>query len=198
MTSDATCVPPVTADRSPPASRITGADSPVIAASFTDATPSMTSPSLGMISPALTSTTSFCRSDVAGMTSTPPSAFSRFAVVSVLACCSVLAACALPRPSATASAKLANSTVNHSQILICSAKPRWPVPVNRSRRNRIVVKVETISTTNITGLRQRMRGSSFRKAWPMAGQMMDGSSREVEVRAVMCGAFQEEERVFFF
>ena len=33
-------------------------------------------------------------------------------------------ACALPRPSATASAKLANSTVNHSQRMIWKVKPR--------------------------------------------------------------------------
>ena len=54
--SDSTLVPPVTADRSPPDSRITGADSPVIADSSTDATPSTTSPSPGMISPASTTT----------------------------------------------------------------------------------------------------------------------------------------------
>ncbi len=53
--SDRTCVPPVTAERSPPDSRMTGADSPVIAASLTEATPSMTSPSDGMMSPASTS-----------------------------------------------------------------------------------------------------------------------------------------------
>jgi hypothetical protein len=45
-------VPPVTAERSPPDSRMTGADSPVIADSLTDAMPSMISPSAGMISPA--------------------------------------------------------------------------------------------------------------------------------------------------
>ncbi len=56
--SDMTCVPPVTAERSPPDSRITGADSPVTAASLTEATPSMTSPSDGMMSPASTTTTS--------------------------------------------------------------------------------------------------------------------------------------------
>ena len=56
--SDSTCVPPVTAERSPPDSRMTGADSPVIAASLTEAMPSMTSPSEGMMSPASTSTTS--------------------------------------------------------------------------------------------------------------------------------------------
>jgi hypothetical protein len=49
-------VPPVTAERSPPDSRMTGADSPVIADSSTEAMPSMTSPSPGMISPASTTT----------------------------------------------------------------------------------------------------------------------------------------------
>ena len=51
MRSDSTVVPPVTAERSPPASRMTGADSPVIADSLTEAKPSMISPSLGMMSP---------------------------------------------------------------------------------------------------------------------------------------------------
>ena len=60
--SERTVVPPVTADRSPPASRITGADSPVIAASFTEAMPSITSPSPGIMSPASTSTMSPGRS----------------------------------------------------------------------------------------------------------------------------------------
>ena len=56
--SDSTCVPPVTAERSPPDSRMTGADLPVIAASLTEAMPSITSPSDGMKSPASTRTTS--------------------------------------------------------------------------------------------------------------------------------------------
>ena len=52
MRSDTTRVPPVTAERSPPDSRMTGADSPVMADSSTVAMPSMTSPSPGMTSPA--------------------------------------------------------------------------------------------------------------------------------------------------
>ena len=56
--SDNTVVPPVTALLSPPASRITGADSPVIALSSTDAAPSITSPSPGICSPAFTITIS--------------------------------------------------------------------------------------------------------------------------------------------
>ena len=49
MRSDNTIVPPVTAERSPPASRMTGADSPVMADSLTEAIPSITVPSPGMI-----------------------------------------------------------------------------------------------------------------------------------------------------
>jgi len=52
--SDSTRVPPVTALRSPPPSRTTGALSPVIALSSTEATPSRISPSAGISSPALT------------------------------------------------------------------------------------------------------------------------------------------------
>ena len=63
MRSDRTRVPPVTPERSPPASRMTGADSPVMADSSTEATPSMISPSPGMTWPASTTTTSpACRS----------------------------------------------------------------------------------------------------------------------------------------
>ena len=56
--SDRTRVPPVTALRSPPDSRTTGALSPGHGRlSSTDATPSTTSPSAGMTSPAWTLTT---------------------------------------------------------------------------------------------------------------------------------------------
>ncbi len=123
--SEITSVPPVTAERSPPDSRITGADSPVMAASFTDATPSITSPSDGIRSPASTSTTSPALSCTAGVSSQRPrwlASGSFFAKMSVLVA-RRLAACALPRPSATASAKFANSTVNQSHRMICSEKP---------------------------------------------------------------------------
>ena len=114
ISSERTRVPPVTADRSPPASRMTGADSPVIADSSTDAMPLMISPSEGIISPAVTITTSSMVSNDDATSSVVPSGSCRFAIVSARVLRSV-AACALPRPSAIASAKLANSTVNHSQ-----------------------------------------------------------------------------------
>ncbi len=84
--------------------------------------PSITSPSLGISSPAATRTMSFWRSSGARTVSVPV-AVTRFAMVSVRARRSE-AACALPRPSATASAKLANSTVIQSQRMIWKVKLR--------------------------------------------------------------------------
>src|SRR4030088_1808789 len=174
--SDSSCVPPVTAERSPPDSRITGADSPVIAASLTDATPSITSPSDGMLSPASTRTISPTLRLVPG---TSRKALSE--PVTSLAWLSVRvffsdSACALPRPSATASAKLANSTVNHSHRMIWKVKPRLSPPVTRSRRKITVVSAATISTTNITGFLIISRGSSLTKDDASAGMTIFGSS----------------------
>src|ERR1700723_179506 len=122
ISSESTRVPPVTADRSPPHSRITGADSPVIADSSTEATPSITSPSPGTNSPAVTITKSPARSCEPGTDSMLPSCFSRRAIVSARDLRNA-SACALPRPSAIASAKFANSTVNHSHKVIWSENP---------------------------------------------------------------------------
>src|SRR6185369_4132020 len=83
---------------------------------------------------------------------------------------------ALPRPSATASAKLANSTVNHSHRMIWNVNPRFAPPVTRSRRKMTVVSAATTSTTNITGLLIIRRGSSLTKADLIAGTRILGSS----------------------
>ena len=74
------------------------------------------------------------------------------------------------RDSATASAKLANSTVAHSQSVTS--------PTNRSGRakNSIVVITLPISTTNITGILTISRGSSFTKARSSAWRKVAGSS----------------------
>ena len=116
--SDNTLVPPVTALRSPPDSRITGALSPVMTDSSTVAMPSITSPSPGITSPTSQITTSPARSLEAGTISNSPPATNRFPMASVLVFRSV-SAWALPRASAMASAKLANTTVNHSHRLTC-------------------------------------------------------------------------------
>ncbi len=164
MRSDTTRVPPVTAERSPPDSRITAADSPVIALSSTVAMPAMTSPSPGITSPASQTTRSPARKSAAATVSNAVSAIAatRFARVSVLVR-RRLAAWALPRPSAIASAKLAKRTVNHSHALICTIAPKWSPP----RAVRPLAASATSAVTNITGLRTSSRGSSLRTA-PMA------------------------------
>src|SRR3990167_4910791 len=177
ISSEMTRVPAVTALRSPPASRITGALSPVIAASLTDATPATTSPSDGMRSPVSTSTMSPTLSALAGIFShdEPPS-FSRLADNSALAARSD-AACALPRPSASASAKVPNSTVSHSQTTSCSLKPvaRPSCPTTSN----IVSSVATTAVVNITGLRISARGLSLRKASPIAGTISSAVNRDL-------------------
>jgi len=149
---------------------MTGADSPVMADSSTEATPSTISPSEGMKSPASTRTTSPLRRRSAGTTSIlswgawlEPDALStmRLATVSVRAFRSV-SACALPRPSAIASAKFANSTVSQSQHVIWNSKRSPGRPAMASRPSRTVVSTLPTSTTNITGFFAIVRGCSFR------------------------------------
>ncbi len=152
--SDSTFVPPVTAHRSPPDSRITGADSPVIADSSTEATPSTTSPSPGMTSPASQTTRSPILSSVPATCSSPV-LVRRRATVSVLALRRV-SAWALPRPSATASARLAKIVVSQSQAVI--AQPNQSSGFFTAST---VVTTEPTSTTNITGDLTITRGSSF-------------------------------------
>ena len=70
--------------------------------------------------------------------------------------CAGVAACALPRPSATASARLANSTVSHSQPAMSQ-----PNSVGSATAS-TVEKTEPTQTTKITGWRSSARGSSLR------------------------------------
>ena len=178
MRSESTRVPPVTAERSPPDSRMTGADSPVMADSSTVAMPSTISPSPGMRSPgSTTQQVAAGRAGSSGVSMTEPSSASTLARVSERVLRSV-SACALPRPSATASAKLANRTVNHSHPATSPAK-RWSTPSSpRSRRNRSVVSTLPISTMNMTGLRTMVRGWSLRKLSPTARFTMAGWKSE--------------------
>ena len=160
--SESTRVPPVTALRSPPASRITGADSPVTADSSTEAMPSITVPSPGITSPASTTTTSPRWSSVAG--TVEPS--SSRATVSVRIARSA-SAWALPRPSASASARLPKITVSQSQSATTpvnqagSSPPPSGSPPNAWIRKPTVVNAAPTSTTNITGLWTIFRGSSL-------------------------------------
>ena len=160
--SEVTRVPPVTAERSPPDSRITGADSPVIADSSTVAMPSITLPSPGIKSPATTTTMSPRVSAEAAFIEP-----SRIVATVSLRMLRNVSACARPRPSANASAMLAKITVSHSQKAIVNVYQAgsWPppsgLPPNAWISHVTVVITEPISTTNMTGLRTCTRGSSF-------------------------------------
>src|SRR5271154_879022 len=83
----------------------------------------------------------------------------------------------LPRPSATASAKLANNTVNHSHAAIWPEKAAGAPGVRRSRTKRIVTSAETTSVTKMTGFLARARGSSLRTASSAAVAMIRPSNR---------------------
>src|SRR6202041_3911997 len=110
-----------------------------------------------------TITTSPERNFELGMVSVLPFGSKRFASVSLRALRSV-SACALPRPSAMASAKFANSTVNHSHKVICRLNLKSVPPLNSSP----VVITLPISTTNMTGLPIIFCGFSFTSASTIA------------------------------
>jgi len=187
--SDSTRVPPVTALRSPPDSRITGADSPVMADSSTDAMPSITVPSPGITSPATTTT----RSPLASCDAARSVPSASRAVVSARIARSE-AACARPRPSASASARLAKTTVSQSQIATVnvnqagSSPPPSGAPPNSWMTHAIVVMSAPTSTTNMTGLRTCTRGSSLLSEAPIADHRIPGSNRDFERRRVPVGA----------
>ena len=88
-----------------------------------------------------------------------------------------VAACALPRPSAIASAKLAKSTVNHNHSATSPANTfSFVVDDPRSRKKRIVVRTDPTSTTNITGFRIIVRGLSLTKLSLIACRVIAGSN----------------------
>ena len=145
--SDSTRVPPVTAEKSPPDSRMTGADSPVMALSSTEATPAVTSPSAGITSPASTSTVMPLRRSVAGVGSQEVPYFGVCIFFAITVCLRARseAAWALLRPSASASAKFANSTVNHSHTATATMKPNGasPWPFSAWMASRVVMMLPT-------------------------------------------------------
>ncbi len=187
--SESTFVPPVTDERSPPDSRITGADSPVMADSSTLATPSTTSPSPGIVWPASTITTSPRVRDAAG-TSVICNDSSGAPVTQPVALRAIVServrrnvsACALPRPSATASAMFAKSVVSQSHTAMTHAKTVGSLIA------RIVASTEPISTMNITGLCTIVRGSSLRAALGIEVSMAFGSRTPADTRWIPSGS----------
>src|SRR5579862_2009707 len=150
-----TFVPPVTALRSPPLSRMTGADSPVMADSSTVAMPSTISPSAGIVSPASHTNRSPIFSSAACVeNSWPLTNLRAIVLVRILRNAS---AWALPRPSAIASAKFANRHVNHSHRQIWTLNRLHPPEVNRMA----VVQIDPTQTTNMTRFLISSRGFNF-------------------------------------
>src|SRR5215469_4033335 len=74
-----------------------------------------------------------------------------------------------------ASAKLANSTVNQSQTVICRVKPIPDAPEKMSRIRKIVVSAAPTSTTNITGFFVKVTGFSLPKEATTARLTISGS-----------------------
>ena len=173
-------MPPVTALRSPPDSRITGALSPVITDSSTLAIPSMTSPSPGITSFGSHRQMSSLRRDEDGTIWTLPSAVSFLASESDLVF-RRLSACAFPRPSAIASAKLAKRTVNHSHAAICVSKSVPCEPPNAVLSASPETRMAPTSTTSITGFLARVRGLSLTNESKMARFARGGSNKGLGV-----------------
>src|ERR1700692_3143467 len=194
--SDNTRVPPVTAEKSPPDSRTTGADSPVMALSSTEATPSTTTPSAGITSPVSTRKKSPLRSCGAGVAVQSERDFAdrNFLALTDFFKPRKEAAWALLRPSAKLSAKFANSTVNHSHAVTAKMKPAGASPWPRNAwTNKREVRRLPMYTTNITGLRICTLGESLRNESAMAGPKRAESNNVKDLRTMLRPSVNREQ-----
>ena len=155
-----------------------------MADSSTEAMPEMMSPSPGMSCPASTTTTSpslrsedgtsMMATDNERASGSPFSSYPRTrwagVVVRVLRSAS---AWALPRPSATASARFANSTVAHRHTAMIQVKytgsPAHSSGMNSWNTPRSVRNAAPTHTTNMTGLCRILAGLNFLNA---AGRLL--------------------------
>src|SRR5262249_47993000 len=91
------------------------------------------------------------------------------------------AAWALPRPSASASAKFAKITVNHSHRETCAVNHVGRAPAEGATRSRSQMRVGSTlatSTTNMTGFFAITRGSSLRRLSTRAARIRGPSQAE--------------------
>ena len=103
-----------------------------------------------------------------------------------------VSAWALPRPSATASAKLAKSTVIQSQSVTWPVNHRGSMFTGRrikSRSQRMEVSTLPTSTTNMTGFFIMSRGESLRKLSNRAGPRMALLNRDISWRVCLVMMF---------
>ena len=165
MRSLSTRVPPVTALRSPPASRMTGADSPVIADSSTLAMPSMMVPSLGMTSPASQTTTSPLRRSMRGnRVSLPPTPPCNLRAIGLGARAAQRLRLRLAAAFGDGLGEVGEEHGEPQPERDLADEAAVGAAARRAAMNAYVVITAPISTTNITGLRAMVRGSSFDEA----------------------------------
>ena len=155
-----------------------------MALSLTEATPSMTSPSPGISSPASTITMSPTLRSVAGiaLTSRPSGVDQLAGRQAAILVRRRLSACALPRPSATASAKVANSTVNQSQTAIWPEKADAAAGRDRAGKQRHQGR-DDFGDEDHRVAHQRARVELDERPAATAGTRMAGSNR----LCAMCG-----------
>ena len=180
--SESTRVPPVTAERSPPASRMTGADSPVIADSSTEATPSMISPSPGINSPAARSDhTSSERNSELGTTSIVAIGLEtvrRGLGASLAQCLRLGLAAALGH--GFREVRKYHREPQPERDLQSPDEAAMVRRANRGRAESLSINAPT-STTNMTGFLIISRGSSFWNEPAMAVRRIFGSVREMDL-----------------
>ena len=179
--SESTVVPPVTAERSPPASRMTGADSPVMADSLTEATPSMISPSPGMRSPASTSTTSptfRSSAETPSTTSLMPLCHrvDQALGVRVGARAAQRVGLRLAAPFGHGFGEIGEEHGEPQPGGDLAGEQRGAVLRDEIAQEESVTTTDTTSVTKMTGLRASWRGSSLRNA-SIAARADDGRDR---------------------
>ena len=174
----------------------------MIADSSIEAMPQTMSPSPGTSCPAVTTTVSYNpRSDEGSSSSSADAAEGSCAASYPTTRCATvlvrvarrLSACALPRPSATDSARFAKSTVSHSQRAIphakdagISAPPEGAGPPRKgSAIASAVTRTAPISTRNMTGFRHMTLGLSFVNVPGSA------STTAFQVKTLRCRGFDE-------
>ena len=176
--SDSTRVPPVTAERSPPDSRMTGADSPVMADSSTEAMPSTTSPSPGISSPGRRRRTG--RRPAARV-----DGVSSIDAVGLAHAGHGLGAGLAQRVGLRLAPALGHGLgevgeqhgepqprARPARRTVVGGRRRWP-------EEQMVVSTLPTSTTNMTGFRAIWRGSSLTNVSTTARRTMAGSNSDV-------------------
>ncbi len=189
--SESTTVPPVTAERSPPDSRITGADSPVMALSLTEAMPSID------VAVGGDDVAGLDQHDIADPRGRPPARCSQV-VRGVVGIEALGRECRLARAPQAVGLRLAAPFGDGlGEVGKQHREPepggdlagRTPTAGDRRHRSRTKISVTTSATTSvtkITGLRTSLRGSSLANGLAMAARRRIAGSSRARALCVCC------------